>query len=91
MFVLVFFGFVAVCGTAFVQLGARARRSRWLAAVPVGALATAILVVNNLRDRETDASRQAHAGGAPGAAGGRAEYAVLLAAAYAVPVAASNT
>src|SRR5262249_51411853 len=52
-FVLVFFGFVAVCGTAFVQLD----HVPWLAivaAVPVGALATAILVVNNLRDRATD-------------------------------------
>lgn len=53
VFVMLFFGFVAVLGTAFVQtdgwslLGA-------LASLPVGALATAILVVNNVRDRETD-------------------------------------
>ncbi|MGE0784984.1 MAG: 1,4-dihydroxy-2-naphthoate polyprenyltransferase [Sandaracinaceae bacterium] len=54
VFVFVFFGLVAVCGTAFVQLHS-VPTSAWIASVPVGALATAILVVNNLRDRETDA------------------------------------
>jgi 1,4-dihydroxy-2-naphthoate octaprenyltransferase len=53
VFVLLFFGFVAVGGTTFVQTGELTPLSLW-AAVPVGALATAILVVNNLRDRETD-------------------------------------
>jgi 1,4-dihydroxy-2-naphthoate octaprenyltransferase len=53
VFVMLFFGFVAVCGTAFVQVGA-VPDVAWLAAVPVGALSTAILVVNNLRDRHTD-------------------------------------
>lgn len=54
VFVFLFFGLVAVGGTAFVQTG----NSRWdtlLAAVPVGLLATNILVVNNHRDRDTDA------------------------------------
>ena len=55
VFVIVFFGFVAVCGTAFVQSGAIPAIA-WWAAVPVGALATAILCVNNLRDRTTDAA-----------------------------------
>ena len=50
---MVFFGFVAVCGTAFVQLG-RVPCLAIAAAVPIGALATAILVVNNIRDRATD-------------------------------------
>jgi len=54
LFVLIFFGFVAVCGTTFVQAGYVPALS-WWAAVPVGTLATAILVVNNLRDLETDA------------------------------------
>src|SRR5262249_10233126 len=54
LMVLVFFGFVAVCGTAFVELG-RVPALAWWAALPVGALATAVLVVNNLRDRTTDA------------------------------------
>ena len=53
LFVLVFFGFVAVCGTVFVQLGSVPGLA-WLCAVPVGALATAILVVNNVRDIATD-------------------------------------
>jgi 1,4-dihydroxy-2-naphthoate octaprenyltransferase len=53
VFVIVFFGFVAVCGTAFVQLG-RVPLLAWWAALPPGLLASAILVVNNLRDRSTD-------------------------------------
>ncbi len=53
--VFVFFGFVAVCGTAYVQIPADLPQLAWWAAVPMGALATAILVVNNLRDMETDA------------------------------------
>ncbi|MGI8984218.1 MAG: 1,4-dihydroxy-2-naphthoate polyprenyltransferase [Acidimicrobiales bacterium] len=51
--VLVFFGFVATGGSAFVQL----ERVPWLAvaaAVPVGLLACAILLVNNLRDVDSD-------------------------------------
>jgi 1,4-dihydroxy-2-naphthoate octaprenyltransferase len=54
LFVFVFFGLVATVGSTFVQL----ERVPWLAvacAVPVGALATALLVVNNLRDIPTDA------------------------------------
>jgi 1,4-dihydroxy-2-naphthoate octaprenyltransferase len=53
VFVLAFFGFVAVAGSAFVQAG-HVPTLAWLAAVPVGCLATAILVVNNVRDVETD-------------------------------------
>jgi len=54
LFVMVFFGFVAVLGTVFVQTLSLPAVA-WLSAISVGALATAILVVNNLRDRETDA------------------------------------
>jgi 1,4-dihydroxy-2-naphthoate octaprenyltransferase len=54
LFVLIFFGFVAVCGTAYVQAG-HVPVLAWWSSVAVGALATAILVVNNLRDLETDA------------------------------------
>lgn len=87
VFVLGFFGFVAVCGTAFVQLG-YVPALAWWAAVPVGAVATAILVVNNLRDRHTDvrAGKRTLAVRL-GAGAARAEYALLLAAAYAVPIA----
>jgi 1,4-dihydroxy-2-naphthoate octaprenyltransferase len=51
--VFVFFGLVAVIGTTYVQL----ERWSWpalYAAIGIGALACAILVVNNLRDIPTD-------------------------------------
>lgn len=87
LFVMIFFGFVAVCGTAWVQVGAVPALA-WWASVPVGALATAILVVNNLRDRLTDvrAGKRTLA-----VRFGRrfaiAQYGTLLLLAYAVPVA----
>ena len=49
----VFFGLVAVVGTAYLQTG-RLEPLFVVAAIPVGALTTAILVVNNLRDIPTD-------------------------------------
>ncbi|MQA95119.1 MAG: 1,4-dihydroxy-2-naphthoate polyprenyltransferase [Streptosporangiales bacterium] len=51
--VFVFFGFVAVVGTVYVQLLGTPWLA-WAAAVPVGLLACALLVVNNLRDIPTD-------------------------------------
>jgi 1,4-dihydroxy-2-naphthoate octaprenyltransferase len=53
LFVFLFFGLVAVGGTYWVQAGALTP-AVLLVGSGVGALATAILVVNNLRDRETD-------------------------------------
>ena len=53
LFVFVFFGIVAVVGSYYVQTEAL----RWEAfalAVPVGLLSSAILVVNNVRDVDTD-------------------------------------
>jgi 1,4-dihydroxy-2-naphthoate polyprenyltransferase len=53
VFVFLFFGVVAVAGSYFVQV----QELPWQAfvcAVPVGLLASAILVVNNVRDIETD-------------------------------------
>jgi 1,4-dihydroxy-2-naphthoate polyprenyltransferase len=52
--VFVFFGLVAVVGTAYVQSG-RLLGSAVVAGVGVGTLACAILVANNLRDIPTDA------------------------------------
>jgi 1,4-dihydroxy-2-naphthoate octaprenyltransferase len=52
-FVFLFFGIVAVAGSYFVQV----QKLPWEAfvcAVPVGLLASAILVVNNVRDLESD-------------------------------------
>ncbi|HLM05550.1 MAG TPA: 1,4-dihydroxy-2-naphthoate polyprenyltransferase [Blastococcus sp.] len=54
VFVFVFFGPVAVVGTTYVQTGTLPGLA-FVAAVPVGLLIVAILVVNNLRDIEGDA------------------------------------
>jgi 1,4-dihydroxy-2-naphthoate octaprenyltransferase len=51
--VMAFFGLVATCGSAYVQLG----RIPWLAvaaSIPVGLLAVEILLANNIRDLEGD-------------------------------------
>ena len=53
VFVFVFFGLVATVGSAYVQLE-RISGLAVAAAIPVGLLATALLVVNNLRDIPTD-------------------------------------
>jgi 1,4-dihydroxy-2-naphthoate octaprenyltransferase len=85
LFVMIFFGFVAVCGTVFVQAG-RVPPIALLAALAVGCLSTAILAVNNLRDEEQD--RLAHKRTLAVRFGKRfavAEYAILLAGAYLVP------
>lgn len=87
VFVMVFFGFVAILGTIFVQTGALPWLG-WAASVPIGAIATAILVVNNVRDRSTDV----RAGKRTlvvrwGRRFGELEYVGLLLAAYATPVA----
>jgi 1,4-dihydroxy-2-naphthoate polyprenyltransferase len=51
--VLVFFGFVATAGSAYVQLE-RVPTAAWWGAVAVGLLACAILLANNIRDIDTD-------------------------------------
>jgi 1,4-dihydroxy-2-naphthoate octaprenyltransferase len=51
--VLVFFGFVATAGSAYVHLE-RVPGVAMAAAVPVGLLACAVLVLNNLRDLDSD-------------------------------------
>jgi 1,4-dihydroxy-2-naphthoate octaprenyltransferase len=53
VFVFLFFGVVAVAGSYFAQVEELAWEALVLA-VPVGLLASAILVVNNVRDLETD-------------------------------------
>lgn len=55
LFVFVFFGLVATCGTAYVQVE-RVPGAAWWSAVPVGLLAVAILLANNVRDIPTDAA-----------------------------------
>ncbi|MFH0902750.1 MAG: 1,4-dihydroxy-2-naphthoate polyprenyltransferase [Pseudomonadota bacterium] len=86
LFVLLFFGFVAVCGTAYVQMGSVPVLAVW-ASIPAGALSSAVLVVNNLRDRDTDAKAGKRTLAVRlGVQAAVAEYALLVAAAYAAPL-----
>jgi 1,4-dihydroxy-2-naphthoate octaprenyltransferase len=86
LFVFIFFGLVAVCGTYYVQAGLVSSAAFW-ASLPVGFLATAILVVNNLRDINTDrAAGKKTLAVRFGAGGAQAEYVILLLLSYAVPV-----
>jgi len=85
LFVFVFFGLVAVSGTYYVQGGVWAPEAL-LAGVGVGALSTAILVVNNLRDIDTDAlAGKRTLAVRLGRRGSQAEYLVLVAAAGIAP------
>lgn len=53
VFVIAFFGFVAVGFTAYVQVGSFPC-SVWPAGLAIGLLANNLLVINNYRDRESD-------------------------------------
>ena len=86
LFVMIFFGFAAVCGTAFVQ-ATYVPAAAWPAGFAAGCLATAILVVNNVRDIDQD--RESGKRTLPvrfGRPWGVAEFVVLLALAYLVPL-----
>ncbi len=86
VFVFIFFGLVAVAGTAYLQAG-RLDSLFIVAAIPVGAVTTAILVVNNLRDIPTDtAAGKRTLAVVLGVRGTRMEYSALLLVAFLVPV-----
>lgn len=53
VFVFLFFGVVATVGSRYVH-DMTAPRSAWLLSIPIGMLASAILVANNYRDLDTD-------------------------------------
>jgi 1,4-dihydroxy-2-naphthoate polyprenyltransferase len=85
LFVFLFFGLVAVGGTYWVQ-ALRFGPEVLLAGAGMGALSTALLVVNNLRDLETDRlARKRTLAVRLGRKGSKGEFVVLLAAGFAVP------
>ncbi len=85
LFVFVFFGVVAVTGSAYLQAGHFSTLAL-AASVPVGLLVTDILVINNLRDIPTDrAAGKRTLAVRLGDRATRLQYAVFLAVAYAVP------
>jgi 1,4-dihydroxy-2-naphthoate octaprenyltransferase len=87
VFVFIFFGLVAVVGTAYLQ-ALRLEPLFVVAAIPAGALITAILVVNNLRDIPTDAAAGKRTLAVIlGRRGTAIEYGLLLGVAFAVPAA----
>ena len=87
LFVFIFFGFVAVCGTYYVQAQQLTMQVLWLSA-PVGFLITAIIVVNNLRDISTDQkSGKNTLAVILGERGTKLEYLLLVIGAYIMPTA----
>jgi 1,4-dihydroxy-2-naphthoate polyprenyltransferase len=86
LFVFFFFGPVAVVGSAFVMTN-HITRLALLASIPMGCLVTAILVVNNLRDIDTDlAAGKRTLAVRIGRGATRWEYTALIAVAYAIPL-----
>jgi len=84
--VFFFFGVVAVAGTYFVQAGSVSPLAL-AASLPVGALCTNILVVNNVRDVDADrASGKRTLAVLLGRQAVRAEYGLMLGVAYAIPI-----
>ncbi|MBM3269263.1 MAG: 1,4-dihydroxy-2-naphthoate octaprenyltransferase [Candidatus Sericytochromatia bacterium] len=84
-----FFGPAAVLGTAGAIRGDWAELP-WLAALPTGLLAAALMLANNLRDRESDlaAGKRTLAGRLPAAAAGWL-YRLLIGAGWAFPALAA--
>jgi 1,4-dihydroxy-2-naphthoate octaprenyltransferase len=54
IFVILFFGFVAVGGSWFVQTGEWPNLEMWQVSMQVGLYSTALLAINNLRDCDED-------------------------------------
>ncbi|MFW5935455.1 MAG: 1,4-dihydroxy-2-naphthoate polyprenyltransferase [Halolamina sp.] len=99
LFVFVFFGPVAVAGTVYVQAAAAVSgvptglpagtvpALALLASLPMAALTTNVLVVNNVRDKEEDSNTGKRTIAVRFGYGvARGEYVAMLALAYAVPV-----
>ena len=100
LFVFVFFGLVAVTGTYYVQAAAvlaepltmtipagTITREAVVSSLPIAAISTAIIVVNNIRDLETDTETGKRTLAVRlGYRWSRLEYVAMLALAYVVPV-----
>ncbi|ELY62267.1 1,4-dihydroxy-2-naphthoate polyprenyltransferase [Natronolimnohabitans innermongolicus] len=100
LFVFVFFGVVAVMGTFYVQAAAvlaeplatsipegTVTREAFLASLPVAGISTAILVVNNVRDMETDTDAGKRTLAVRiGYRWSRVQYVAMLALAYLTPL-----
>jgi 1,4-dihydroxy-2-naphthoate polyprenyltransferase len=85
LFVFVFFGLVAVVGSAYLQTG-QIEPVALGAAIPTGLLVTAILVVNNLRDADTDrAAGKMTLAARFGRPAARVEYGLFVLGAYLFP------
>jgi 1,4-dihydroxy-2-naphthoate octaprenyltransferase len=107
LFVFVYFGLVAVTGTYYVQAAATLAHveplslgipagtvttTAVLASLPAAGLSTAILVVNNVRDRESDAAAGKRTLAVVlGYRWSRVEWLALVGLAYVVPVGLSVT
>jgi 1,4-dihydroxy-2-naphthoate octaprenyltransferase len=91
LMVFVFFGLAATAGTYYVQALSVSPAAWWLS-VPMGAWASAVLVVNNVRDAATDATCNKRTLAVRFGVGfARALYVALLAVGFAVPVALAAT
>lgn len=86
IFVFLFFGLIAVTGTAYLQTGEVTALSLWSSLIP-GALIVGILVVNNYRDLEGDrAVNKRTVAVRIGPRNTRLEYALLLLITAATPL-----
>ena len=87
LFAFIFFGLVAVTGTFYLQAGTVTQLAV-LCAIPTALLVTNIIVVNNLRDIDTDrAANKRTLAVRIGDRRTRQEYALFVVMAYAVPLA----
>jgi len=86
IFVFVFFGIVAVTGTYYVQALSLSLPA-FVASIPMGLLITAILVVNNVRDIDTDRLAGKHTTAVRmGRRRTRLYYTLLVASSYLFPM-----
>jgi 1,4-dihydroxy-2-naphthoate octaprenyltransferase len=86
LFAFIFFGIVAITGTYFLQTG-RFSTLAWLCAIPTALLVTNIIVVNNLRDIDTDrAVNKRTLAVRIGDRATRIEYVLFVAIAFLIPL-----